>query len=66
MARIRDVRPFLPPPPYTYRVDGFAEGAAGDRMTSHPAKHPAPAAPGQEIRAETAPELIRKLWGGEV
>ncbi len=60
----QQVKPFLPPPPYTWQLDEYPAGS--DVMKSNPADLPGQWKTVQDFRAETAEELMRKAWGKEV
>jgi D-amino peptidase len=64
IARRAKVRPFVLKPPFTYQDDAFPADA--DSQVSSPSKLPATWTTGEEIRADTARELIDKVWGREV
>jgi D-amino peptidase len=64
IRRRKSVAPYVLDPPLTYQVDGFAEDS--DCRVSDPARLPATWTTGDEIRAASAEELIRKVWGREV
>jgi len=64
MKRIKEVKPYLLDPPYTYQVDVY--GDEGDVRASNPADLPEAWTTREEIRADTARELIQKVWGSEV
>lgn len=66
IARRADVKPYLLSPPYTYRVDRFAETDRANYLASNPTDLPQTWTTGNEIRAETALELIRKVCEREV
>ncbi len=58
------VKPFLLKPPFAYQEDAFAADA--DASASSPSKLPDTWTTTPEIRAETARELIDKVWGRDV
>lgn len=64
IANRANVKPFLPPPPYTWQLDRYPDDA--DCMASNPANLPANWTTVEDIRADTPRELIRKAWGREV
>lgn len=64
MKRIKEVTPFVLEPPFTYQEDIFGE--EGDTRASNPADLPDVWTTREEICAETAQELIQKVWASEV
>ncbi len=64
MKRIKEVKPYVLDPPYTYQVDVY--GDEGDVRASNPADLPDVWTTREEIRADTALGLIQKVWASEV
>ncbi len=64
MKRIKEVKPFVLEPPFTYEVDVYGE--EGDVRASNPADLPDTWTTRDEIRADTAKELIQKVFDAEV
>lgn len=64
IANLANVKPFLPPPPYTWQLDQYPVDA--DCMKSNPADLPTTWTTIEDLRADSPLELIRKAWGREV
>lgn len=64
IANLKNVKPWLPPPPYTWQVDSYP--ADSDYRKSNPADLPATWTTGEEIRGASPHELIQKVWSREV
>ena len=64
IANLASVKPFLPPPPYTWQLDQYPDDA--DCMKSNPADLPGTWTTIEDVRADSALNLIHKAWGREV
>lgn len=64
LANLYNVKPFLPPPPYTWQLDQYPDGA--DCMASNPADLPRTWNTAEDILADSPLELIARAWGREV
>jgi len=63
MARIGDIKPFALDPPYTYQIDLYPRAA--NCKVSNPANLPRTWTTRPEVRADTARELPKAVWGRE-
>jgi D-amino peptidase len=64
IANLQRVKPFLPPPPYTWQLDEYPADA--DCMASNPTNLPSTWSAVQDFRADSPQELMQKAWGRDV
>jgi D-amino peptidase len=64
IANLQEVKPFLPPSPYTWQLDEYPAGS--DVMASNPANLPSTWSTVQDFQADTPQELMRRAWGRDV